>query len=70
MPFIHKKVVNLYISYKLDTWLRDLHPDFTLGNCLFGAVKITKNVDPDKCRYIGYGIGFDAFLFLIFLVRR
>ena len=34
--------------------------DFTLGNCLFGAAKLTKNVDPDKYRYGVYGIGFDA----------
>ena len=24
-----------------------------------GAVKLTKNADPDKYRYNGYGIGFD-----------
>ena len=34
--------------------------DFTLGDYLFGAVKLTKNGDPDKYGYIGYGIGFDA----------
>ena len=38
---------------------RDLNTNFTLGNCLFGAVKLTNNVDPDKYRYSGYGIGFD-----------
>ena len=32
---------------------------FTLGNSLFGAVKLTKNAYPDKYRYSGYGIGFD-----------
>ena len=41
MAFIHRNVVNSYISYKLDTWSRDLNADFTLGNCLFGAVKLT-----------------------------
>ena len=25
--------------------------DFTLDNCLFGAVKLTKNADPDKYEY-------------------
>ena len=30
--FLHKKVVNLYISYKLDAWSKDLNMDFTLGN--------------------------------------
>ena len=28
-------------------------------NCLFGAVKLTKNADIDKNKYSGYGIGFD-----------
>ena len=56
----HKNVANLYISYKLDTWSRDLSTGFTLGNCLFGATKLTKNVDPDKYGYRGYGIGFDV----------
>ena len=30
--------------------------DFTLKDCLFGTVKITKNADPDKYSYSGYGI--------------
>ena len=30
----------------------------TLQNCLFGAVKLTKNTDIDKYKYSGYGIGF------------
>ena len=33
---------------------------FKLGNSLFGAVKLTKNADPDRCWYSGYGIGFDT----------
>ena len=37
--FIPGNVVNLNTSYKLDTWSRDLNTDFTLGNCLFEAVK-------------------------------
>lgn len=39
---------------------KDLNTKFTLGDCLFGAVKSTKNVDPDKYVYSGYDIGFDA----------
>ena len=31
----------------------------TLENCLFGAIKLTKYVDVDLCKYSGYGIGFD-----------
>ena len=30
--------------------------DFASVNSLFGAVKLTKNTDPDKYRYSGYGI--------------
>ena len=37
---------------------RDLNTDFTLNNCLFGSVKLTKNAEPDKLGYSGYGIGF------------
>ena len=33
---------------------------FARGGCFFGAVKLTKNADPDKYRYSGYGIGFDS----------
>ena len=29
---------------------------------MFGTVKLTKNADPDKYEYSGYGIGFDAHL--------
>ena len=31
----------------------------TLGNCLFGAVKLTKHIDVDLYKYSAYGIGFD-----------
>ena len=41
---------------------KNLKTDFTLGNCLFGAVKLTKNSDPDKYKYRGYSIGFDSHL--------
>ena len=33
---------------------------FTLNNCLFGSVKLTKNADPVKYKYSGYGIGVDS----------
>ena len=38
LSFLHINVVNLYISYKLNTWLRELSIDFTQGNSLFGAM--------------------------------
>ena len=59
VSFLHKKVVSLYISYEFHTCSRNLNTVFTLGNCLFGAVKLTKNASPDKYKYSGYGIGFN-----------
>ena len=56
---VPKTVINIYVSYIPNQWPRDLNTDFTLGNCLFGSVKLTKNVDPDKYVYTGYGIEFD-----------
>ena len=58
--FIRKKVINLYISYTLSPQLRNLNTDFTLGNCLFGSVKLTMNSDLDKYKYSDYGVGFDS----------
>ena len=57
---IPKKVKNLYISYALNPQLRNLNTDFTLGNCLFGSVKLAKNADLDKYKYGSYSIGFDS----------
>ena len=54
--YIPKKVINIYISYTLNPWLRNLITDFTLNNCLFGFVEPTKNADLDKYDYRGYGI--------------
>ena len=42
--YIPKKVINIYTSYTVTPWLRNLNTDFTLKNLLFG----TKNTDPDK----------------------
>ena len=36
----------------------DIH--ITLSNSLFGSVNLTKNSDPDKCKFIGYDTGFDS----------
>ena len=60
VSFLHKKVVNLYITYQLDAWSRDINIDLTWANYLFGVAKVTNNADPDKYGYNGYGIGFDA----------
>ena len=58
VTFNHKTIVNIYIVYELSPTLNDFDPD--LENCLFGAVKLTKNTDIDKYKYSGYGIGFDS----------
>ena len=40
--YIPKKVLNIYIYYTLNPWLRNSNTDFALNNCLFGSVKIIK----------------------------
>ena len=63
---ILKNVINLYISYILGLQFRNLNTDFTLVNCLFASVKLTKNADLDKYKYTGYIIGFDSRLDFLF----
>ena len=50
--------MNIYIVYELGTPASNIG-DPTLKNCLFGAVSLRKNADIEKCKYSGYGIGFD-----------
>ena len=57
--YIPKKEINLYISYTLAPWLRNLNTDFALNNCLIGSVKVTKNANPDNYKHRGYRIGYD-----------
>ena len=47
-PYAPKNVVNLFVVYELDMWPQDLNTDFTLKDCLFKAVKLTKHADTDK----------------------
>ena len=54
----HGKIVNSYIVYEISKNY-DITSYTTLENCLFGAVSLTKNVDIDKYKNSGYGIGFD-----------
>ena len=49
----NKKILNIYIVYDLDSNLNNF--DLILENCLFSAIKITKNRDIDKYKYSGYG---------------
>ena len=50
--------------YEIIRWSRDLDSDFTLKDCLFGAVKLNKYFDSDKYFHAGCGTGFDQRLFL------
>ena len=52
-------MVIYFIVYKLDSRPQNIDTDFILDGSLFGGVKLTKNVDPDKYSYNGYGIGLD-----------
>ena len=54
--FTPENVVMFFIACELYSWPRD----FTLGGCLFGGVKLTKNTDPDKYSCSGFCIGFDT----------
>ena len=49
--FTHRNRKNLFIFFELDTWWRHLSAKFTLGDCLFGVLKLTRNVDPGKYGY-------------------
>ena len=54
-----KRNIQKAISEILGPQLRSLKTDFSLGNCLFGFVKLTNNDDLHKYKNTGYGIGFD-----------
>ena len=59
LGYAHGTVINIYIVYKLKN--RTVNsPDFTVQNSIFGAVKITKNVNTSHYKYEGYGIYFDG----------
>ena len=48
----------MHIVCELHTWSIGVNTNFPLGNCLFGAVKLTKNADKHTYGYSGYDIGF------------
>ena len=58
--FTIKNVLNLYIVYELNIRPQNVNAEFTLKDCLFGAVKLIKNANPNKYSYSRYGIGFDS----------
>ena len=58
VTYNHGKIVNIYIVYEISkNYNISSYP--TLGNCLFGAVTLTKNADIDQYKYSVYGIGYD-----------
>ena len=58
--FTSKNALNLLVFYKLDTLPQDLHADFTLKDCMFRAIQLPKNPDPDKHSYSGSSIRFHS----------
>ena len=50
-------IANYFIVYRLNPITNG--SNIVLENCLFGKIKMTKNVDTDKYKYQGHGIGFD-----------
>ena len=55
ITYNHEPIVNIYMVYRLSPSITN---DITLENCLFGAVKLTKNLKITT--YSGYGIAFDS----------
>ena len=58
LTFIPRNVETFLIASKLNIWPRDLNTCFTLKDCLFGAVNLTKIFSLDKHYYSGYSIRF------------
>ena len=54
------KIVNDYISYELNGWLRNPTNNFKFQNWLFGASNVIKNCDKEKFVYTGYGMTFES----------
>ena len=59
ITYSHGSAVNIYIVYKLKPHV-NANTDFTINDCLFGAMKLTKTSDLDKHKHEGYGIRFDS----------
>ena len=59
LGYTHGSIVNIYIVYELKNRTVN-NPDFTVNNGLFGAIKLTKNVNTSNYKYEGCGIAFDS----------
>ena len=47
---------SLYIVFEWNDWPRFPTNSFTIENCLFGTVKLTRNVDKSRFTYNGWGM--------------
>ena len=45
---VKKKGVTFLLLMLLDTWAKDVNTYLIPSDCLFGAVKLTRNADPNK----------------------
>ena len=54
------KIVNVYIVYDLDDWLRNPTNNIKLKNWFFGVTNIVKNSDQEKYVYSRYRITFES----------
>ena len=54
----HRPIANVYMVYELSTFINS--SSITLENYLFGVVELIGNLDIEKYKYSGYGIGFDS----------
>ena len=59
LGYEHGTVLNIFIVYELKNRRVD-RPDFTVFNGLFGAMKITKDLNTSHYQYSSYGICFDG----------
>ena len=53
VPLYSNFILNLYIVYELNTCPLNPVNNFTLKYCLFGTVKLVRNVDKSKLIYNG-----------------
>ena len=53
-------MIHIYIAHEINLCFYTQYAKFAFGSFLFGAAKLTKNIDSDQYFYSGYDIGFDA----------
>ena len=58
--FTPNTAIDLFTVYELDIWSQELNAAFTIKDCSFVAVKLTKNTDPNICSYSECDVGFDS----------